>query len=35
MFERKYKLRKYVKIVHDENLSNERFVVKYLKENVN
>ena len=35
IFERKYKLRKHIKIVHDENLSNVRFVVKFLKENIN
>ena len=27
--------RKHIKIVHDENLSNVRFVVKYLKQNIN
>ena len=31
MFERNYKLRELIKIVHDENLSNVRFVIKYLK----
>ena len=34
IFERKYKLRKHIKIVHDENLSNVRFEVKLLKENI-
>ena len=31
IFVRKYKLRKHIKIVHDEKLSNVRFVTKYLK----
>ena len=35
IFKRKYKLRKHIKIVDDENLSNVRFVVKSLKENIN
>ena len=35
MFETKYKLRNHIKIVHEENLSNVRFVIKYLKQNVN
>ena len=31
MFETKYKLRRHIRVVHDENLSNVRFVTKYLK----
>ena len=35
IFERKYRLRKHIKIDHDENFSGVRFVMKYLKENIN
>ena len=34
-FERKYELRKHITIVHDGNLLNVRFVIKYLKGNTN
>ena len=35
IFERKYKLRKHLKIVHYDNFSYVRFVIKYFKENMN
>jgi hypothetical protein len=35
MFARKFEFRKHIKIAHEGNLSNVRFAIKYLKENMN
>ena len=34
IFQRKYKLKKHITIVHDENLSNVRFVIKFWSDDI-